>query len=71
MRSPGSKLWDAIRIPSGVVKEFSLSLAVDLDNDKIPELMVGTGDERYLMRFHNGTYETVLGYRIVDMTCPC
>ena len=71
MRSPGSKLWEAIRIPSGVVKEFSLSLAVDLDNDKIPELMVGTGDERYLMRFRNGTYETVLGYRIVDMTCPC
>jgi hypothetical protein len=73
LRAPGAKDWTVVGSHIGAIFASALrpTMVVDLDNDRMPEIIFGTRDQLVLMRFRDGTYTNVLEYRIQDRSPPC
>jgi hypothetical protein len=71
LRAPGSKEWKVVSSEINKGFEMTPTLVIDLDNDRVPEIIFGKADRLVLMRFRDGNYTNVLEYRIQDRSLPC
>lgn len=49
----------------------STLMAVDIDNDDFPELLIQTGTDYFLIQRVDGNWERIYSYGILNQDCPC